>query len=367
MEKLIRPVRLAIVALLSAAILIVCMVTLYKLQIVEGRAYYEESQNNNISYPTVTAARGSIMDRYGRVLVENRVCNNLVIDETELFPDGKAETIAKANAAILQLAEMIVQYGDTYTDTLPITKTPPFEYTEMSDLQRVFLSAYLKDKKLPETTSAVELMAFMRDRYQIDNSYTAEQTRIIAGIRYEINVRYDINTTNTEEIMEAYNHLSEAKAKGVYQAFVMDEVYNKMEGGNAAMAVYYAGDYLSMLENNEDLAFVIPEEGSNWFVDSMCVLKDAQNKEEAEAWINFIAGTEPSLMNMDYIWYASPNMEALEQYPEYYEEQYEEELDPEIFEIMAAPDETLERCTLYMNLPKEILTLYNDLWTKLGI
>ena len=182
-----------------------------------------------------------------------------------------------------------------------------------------------------------------------------------------LDLGYDINTTDTEEIMEAYKHLSDAKNKGVYQAFVMDEVYNKMEGGNAAMAVYYAGDYLSMLENNEDLAFVVPEEGSNWFVDSMCVPKDAQNKEEAEAWINFIAGTDASLKNMDYIWYASPNREALEEYPDYYLELYEEELDPEIFEIMAATDETLDRCTLYKNLPKDILMLYNDLWTKLGI
>ena len=78
-------------------------------------------------------------------------------------------------------------------------------------------------------------------------------------------------------------------------------------------------------------------------------------------------GHHSSLKNMDYIWYASPNTEALEEYPAYYEELYEEELDPEILEIMAASDETLERCTLYMNLPKEIRTLYNDLWTKLGI
>jgi len=182
-----------------------------------------------------------------------------------------------------------------------------------------------------------------------------------------LDLGYDINTTSTDEIYAAYEHLANAKAEGVYQAFVMDEVYNKMEGGNAAIAMYYAGDYLSMLENNEDLAFVVPEEGSNWFVDAMCVLKDAQNKDEAEEWINFIAGTEPSLMNMDYIWYASPNTKALEQYPEYYKELYKEELDAEIFEIMAAPDETLERCTLYNNLPKDILALYNELWTKLGI
>ena len=73
----------------------------------------------------------------------------------------------------------------------------------------------------------------------------------------------------------------------MYQAFVMDEVFQKMEGGNAAVAMYYAGDYLTMLENNEDLAFVVPEEGSNWFVDAMCILKSSQHMSEAEEWINF--------------------------------------------------------------------------------
>ena len=147
----------------------------------------------------------------------------------------------------------------------------------------------------------------------------------------------------------------------------MDEVFQKMEGGNAAIAMYYAGDYLTMLENNEDLAFVIPEEGSNWFVDAMCVLKDTQHMAEAEEWINFIASTSSNLANMDYIWYASPNREALEQYPAYYQEVNEEELDPEIYEIMAPPAETLDRCEIYENLPKDTLRLYDRLWTRLGV
>ena len=187
---------------------------------------------------------------------------------------------------------------------------------------------------------------------------------LAAGLLY---LGYDVNTTDTAQIQEAYQLLADAKAQGVYQGFYMDEIFQKMEGGNAAITMYYAGDYLSMLENNPDLAFVVPEEGSNWFVDAMCILKDARNKTEAEEWINFIASTDCNLANMDYIWYASPNTEALEQYPDYYLETYEEELDPGIYEIMAAPEETLERCTLYRNLPAEILKLYNDLWTKLGI
>ena len=178
---------------------------------------------------------------------------------------------------------------------------------------------------------------------------------------------YDINTTDEAQIKEAYQVIADAKAKGVYQGFYMDEIYQKMEGGNTAITMYYAGDYLSMLENNEDLAFVVPEEGSNWFVDAMCILKNARNKSEAEEWINFIASTQSNLANMDYIWYASPNAEALEQYPDYYLETYEEELDPGLYGIMAAPEEVLDRCTLYKNLPSNILTLYNDLWTRLGI
>ena len=178
---------------------------------------------------------------------------------------------------------------------------------------------------------------------------------------------YDINTTNEAQLEEAFQLIYDAKNKGVYQAFVMDEIFGKMEGGNAAIAMYYAGDYLTMLENNEDLAFVVPDEGSNWFVDAMCVLKSSQHREEAMEWINFIASTESNLANMDYIWYASPNTEALAEYPAYYEEEYEEPLDEEIYNIMAAPPEVLERCELYINLPQETLKFYNDLWTRLGI
>ena len=178
---------------------------------------------------------------------------------------------------------------------------------------------------------------------------------------------YSVNTTDEAELREAWQLLADAKHGGVYQSFVMDEIYGKMEGGNAAIGAYYAGDYLTMLENNEDLAFVVPEEGSNWFVDAMCVLKDAPHKEEAEAWINFIASTDANLSNMDYIWYASPNKEALEQYPDYYEETYGEPLDPEIYNIMAPSAEILDRCELYLVLPYETRALYNDLWTELGI
>ena len=178
---------------------------------------------------------------------------------------------------------------------------------------------------------------------------------------------YSVNTDSEEELRAAYDLLAEAKKAGVYQAWVMDEVFDKMEAGEAAVATYYAGDYLSMLENNEDLVYVVPEEGSNWFVDAMCVLKSSQHKAEAYEWINFIASTDSNLANMDYIWYASPNAEALAEYPAYYEEVYGEPLDEELYHIMAIPDEERERCEIYVNLPQETLKFYDKLWTQLGV
>ena len=184
-----------------------------------------------------------------------------------------------------------------------------------------------------------------------------------------LHLGYSVNTTDEGEIREAFSLISDASRRGVFQGKVMDQVFQKMEGGNAAIATYYAGDYLSMLENQADgvdLRYTIPQEGANWFVDAMCVLKDAPHYDEALQWIDFIASTKANLANMDYIWYASPNKEALEQYPAWYEEQYGEELDPELYEIMAPPPEVLERCEMYLVLPPATRALYNELWIQLG-
>lgn len=190
MKKLVSTGRLFAFGLLVVALLALCVGTLYKLQIIEGAAYYEESQNKRGSEQTVTAARGNILDRYGRVLVSNRECYNLKISDKRLFSDE----VEDPNAVILQMINMVEAAGDKYTDDLPITKEPPFEYTNMTDIQRMLLNAYLKDKGLDEDTTAVELMSYFRTRYDIAGSYNAEEMRKIASVRYAVNVRYAINT-----------------------------------------------------------------------------------------------------------------------------------------------------------------------------
>ena len=190
MKKLVSSGRLFAFGVLVVTLIALCVVTLYKLQIIEGAAYYEESQNNQASNQTVTAARGNILDRYGRVLVSNRECYNLKISDTRLFSDE----VEDPNAVILEMINMVEAAGETYIDDLPITKEPPFEYTDMTALQRTLLTAYLDSKGLDEDTTAVELMSYFRTRYDIANSYDAEEMRKIASVRYALNVRYSINT-----------------------------------------------------------------------------------------------------------------------------------------------------------------------------
>lgn len=206
--------------------------------------------------------------------------------------------------------------------------------------------------------------AMFDDKYK-DNVILIDNSRDAFGIALYY-LGYSVNTTDEAQIREAYELVADAWNRGVYQGKMMDEIFQTMENSNAAIATYYAGDYLTMRENNPDLAYVIPDEGSNWFVDAMCILKDAENVDEAHEWINFIASTDANLRNMDYIWYASPNSEALEMYPEWYEEQYGEPLDMDLYEIMAAPQDILDRCEAYLVLPQETRDLYSELWIELG-
>ena len=218
MNRIIKPGRVTAMAIFFALIMVIYLAFLYNLQIVQGEVYYNQSKEITNTKRTITAARGNILDRYGRVLVSNKECYNLKIDTTKLFNSND-----DPNAVILELVRMVESYGDEYTDDLPITMTPPFEYREdMTDIQRTMLEAYLADpgrSSLPDNPSAVELLSFMRTRYGIDNSYSAEEMRIIAGVRYSINVRYAIPTADymfvEDASMELISSIMENKLPGI--------------------------------------------------------------------------------------------------------------------------------------------------------
>ena len=121
---------------------------------------------------------------------------------------------------------------------------------------------------------------------------------------------YSYNTEDPEELAKAAELLKEQKP--LVQAYVADEVFDKMGGGEAALAVYYAGDAITMMEDNPDLGFAIPREGTNIYTDAMCIPKDAPNKEAAEMYINFMCETKVALANCEYTCYSTPHTEAFE-------------------------------------------------------
>ncbi len=168
----------------------------------------------------------------------------------------------------------------------------------------------------------------------------------------------DVNSDDDADWRAALEKLKEQKP--ILQGYVMDEIYNKMENGSAAIAAYYAGDYLTMYENNSDLEFFYPEEGTNLYVDAMCIPKTAKNKEIAERYIDFMLTEEPAVANAEYTYYASPNRVVVES-EEYIE--YMGEIKEDAYEKMYATDD-IETST-YRNLSGEKLILINTLWEEL--
>ena len=153
---------------------------------------------------------------------------------------------------------------------------------------------------------------------------------------------YSVNTTDKAELQACADKL--AQQRPLVQQYVMDQIYATMENEEAYIAAYYAGDCMLMMEENEDLAFYLPEhQGFNLFTDAMCIPKCAREKEAAELFINFMCDPEISGANMDYICYGSPISAAKEYMEDYLAES----------EIVYPDEEILEKGTSYQFLSEE--------------
>ena len=153
---------------------------------------------------------------------------------------------------------------------------------------------------------------------------------------------YDVNTTDEAELQACSAKLAEQKP--VVQQYVMDQIFDAMENEEAWIAPYYAGDYLTMVEENPDLAFYRPTaQGYNMFIDAMCIPTCCQEKEAAEAFINFLCSPEVSSANMEFLGYSVPSTAA------------KELMDPEVAgSEVAYPDaDTLTTGTSFNFLPEE--------------
>lgn len=163
---------------------------------------------------------------------------------------------------------------------------------------------------------------------------------------------YSLNTTDKDELREAADLI--IAGKPVYQGIWMDQILEKLPSEEIVAAPYYNGDAVTMIDENPDLAFYVPKEGTNLFVDAMCIPKNAKNVSGAEKFINFMCSTEAAMANWEYVGYSSPQTEVYN------------ELDEEITsDPLYFPDITQYPTEAYTNLPAEINQFYNDLWVDI--
>lgn len=161
----------------------------------------------------------------------------------------------------------------------------------------------------------------------------------------------DFNSTDEADWQECADLLAKQR-DAVSPVYIMDEVFNLMESGEYAFATYYAGDYVLMNENNEDLAYCFPQEGVNIFYDAFCIPVCAQNKKGAEAFINFMHEPQVALENSEYIYYASPNISV------------RNNEESSLYGSDAVYPEPLPAGQYFENLPQNILEVQSSLWAR---
>ena len=220
----------------------------------------------------------------------------------------------------------------------------------------IYNTSIVSDPNHP-TLGSWELMwddGFKGDILQFNNSRDAFGTALYS-------MGYDVNEATEEQWNEALQKLK--LQKELVQGYVMDEIFNKMKSGSAAVAAYYAGDFLSMYEDNPDLAFYYPREGTNIYVDAMCVPKNAPNSTLAMEYINFMCSEEIAVANAEYHYYASPNQLVLNnsEYIEYMQSVHEDAI-----EILYESGSEIKTIA-YLNLTSDRLVMLNSLWEELKV
>ncbi|MBQ4096633.1 MAG: spermidine/putrescine ABC transporter substrate-binding protein, partial [Clostridia bacterium] len=212
---------------------------------------------------------------------------------------------------------------------------------------------------VPEDEENIGSWALMWDEDYAGNIIQFNNSRDAFGTA-QYYLGYSVNSTDEAEWRKALELLIEQK--NVVQGYVMDEIFNKMKGGSAAISSYYAGDYFTMYADNDLLAFYHPEEGTNVFVDAMCIPSSSKNYDLAVEYINFMLEKEIAIANAEYICYASPNSLVYE------DETYLEdmtEVHPDAISILY--DFDMSKTEFYHDLPTETRMLMNSLWEELKI
>ena len=204
------------------------------------------------------------------------------------------------------------------------------------------------------TTMVHELVtswtALWDTRYE-KNMFMMDSVRDSFGLTLKM-LDYSMNTKDEAELEEAYNKLAEQKP--LVLAYTGDEVKDKMIAGEAALAVVYSGDAVTIMDENEEIEYVVPSEGSNVWFDGVCILKNAENVENAEKFIDFLCSQEIAELNRAYINFSTPQKQVIDALPE------EVASDP-----AQNPDQAIiDRCEVFEDLANSTAH-YEELWVRL--
>ena len=355
----------------------------------------ETVEEEIVEEATVTVADPEYYSRYQGQEISINVYN-----WGEYIPDGSDEGVLDLNGAFTELTGIEVNYttyatneelyaklkggGASYDVVIPsdymISRMIAEEMLLPLDLENIPNRSYIMEKfsnpeydpgnqySIPYTWGTVGIIY---DNTAIDPEETEIDWEILWDENYkdqilmfdnprdafaiaEIMLGYSLNTEDKKELSEAAKLL--VAQKPVVQAYVMDEIFDKMGAGEAVLAPYYAGDAATLLDEYEHLSFVIPESGTNLFFDAACIPKGAKQKEAAEMYINFLCEPDVAYAVADYIGYSTPHQAAYEMLDE------ETQNDP-----IAYPDDTYiaEKTQVFGNLSQEGNAIMQNLWTEM--
>ena len=290
---------------------------------------YEEFETNEIMYPKIQS--GAIA--YDVVCPSDYMIQRMI--ENNLLAEINFENIPN-----------LKYIGDTYMNT-----------SRQFDPENKYSVPYcwgtvgiLYNKTMVK--EPVDSWSILWDKEYKDSILMQDSVRDAFGITLKY-LGYSLNSTDLDELTEARSLLIEQKP--LVQAYVIDQVRDKMIGGEAALGVIYSGEAIYSQKENADLEYVIPKEGSNVWIDSWVIPANSKNKENAEKFINFLCRPDIAKMNFDYITYSTPNTAARELIE-----------DPDIrnSKIAFPDDEMLENCETFSYLGDDSTNTYNELWRE---
>lgn len=196
----------------------------------------------------------------------------------------------------------------------------------------------------------VDSWSILWDEKYSGQIFMMDSVRDSIGITLKL-LGYSLNSTNDAELEAAKQKLIEQKPLVI--SYTGDQVKDQMIAGEGALAVVYSGDAITIREKNENIEYAVPKEGSNIWVDAMCILESSPHKEEAHKFIDFMCSTEIAVKNREYINYSTPQSEVYEELPD------EIKNDPTQY----PSDEVIARCE-YFDDPSDKISKYDTIWTE---